>query len=79
MTRGFHNLFKKSDEEVQELMDTCDSPDVPLYKACFDILLLRCHERLIAKTEDLVRKTRWIAFATWAVAVVTIIVALVRH
>ena len=49
------------------------------YIACFDILLLRGHERLIEKTEDLVRKTRWIAFATWAVAGVTIIIAILAR
>lgn len=76
--RGFPNLFKDSDEELQNKMSGCDTPEVPLYKACFDILLLRRHERLINKTEGLVRKTWWVAFATWAVAVAAIATNLVQ-
>ena len=79
MMRGFPNLFEDSDEELQNKMSGCDTPEVPLYTACFDILLLRRHERLIDKTEALVRKTWWIACATWAVAGVTIIAILARR
>lgn len=71
------NLFEVPDEKLQEMM-LVSTPANNEYKACFDILLLRSHERLIAKTEALVRKTWLVAMATWAVAVVTIIAILVH-
>jgi hypothetical protein len=76
------NFFKETDEKLQEIMlgSTAANTD---YKACFDILLLRSHERLIAKTEELVnetnalvRKTWWVAIATWVVAGATILTIL---
>lgn len=76
MPKQFRDLFKKSDEELKKLMESEDSPETPLYRACLDVLLLRRHERLIAKTEDLVSKTWWVACATWSLAAVTIIIML---
>ena len=78
MLRGFPNLFKESDEQLQKIMSGCDSPEDAPYKACLDILLLRRHESLIDKTEDLVRKTWWVAFATWALAGVGIVTILIQ-
>jgi hypothetical protein len=78
MVRGFPNLFEESDKELQNKMSGCDAPEAALYKACFDILLLRRHERLIDRTDGLVRKTWWVAFATWTVAGITIVTIMVQ-
>jgi hypothetical protein len=78
MVIGYPNLFEESDEELQNKMSGCDTPEAALYKASFDILLLRRHERLIGKTEDLVRKTWWVSFATWALAGAAIITILIQ-
>jgi hypothetical protein len=72
------NYFDLTEKELRKKMEE-SAPGRSDYIACFDILLLRGHERLIEKTEDLVRKTRWIAFATWAVAGVTIIIAILAR
>ncbi len=78
MVRGFPDLFEESDDQLQIKMAACDTPDNSLYKACLDILLLRRHERLIDKTEELVRKTWWVAFATWILAGTAIVTILIQ-
>lgn len=78
MVRGHPNLFEESDEELQNKMSSCDTPEAALYKTSFDILLLRRHERLIGKTENLVRRTWWVAFATWALAGAAIVTILIQ-
>jgi hypothetical protein len=77
MIRGYGDLFEEPDEELKKRMSESDYRD-EVYKACFDIMLLRRHERLIDKTGDLVRKTRWLTIATWAVAGAAIITVLIQ-
>ncbi len=73
------NLFEQTDKELQDIMSGSGTPNDIHYKMCLDVLVLRHHERLIDKTEALVRKTWWVACATWAVAGVTIIAILARR
>ena len=77
------DLFEFEDEELKKRMSHGHINDD--YKACFNILLLRRHEKLVDKTGELVnetkalvRKTWWLAIATWAVAGASIVTILIQ-
>jgi hypothetical protein len=82
----FMGLWELSDENLQEQMSGKLMQSKEEYQMCFDILLLRGHERLVDKTAELVNETKglakttwWVAFATWVVAGVTIITIWAKH
>lgn len=77
------DLFDMEDEDLKKRMSHGHINDD--YKACFNILLLRRHERLVDKTGELVnetkalvRKTWGLAIATWAVAGAAIVTILIQ-
>jgi hypothetical protein len=77
MVRGYGDLFEEPDVELKKRMAESDYKD-EVYKACFDILLLRRHERLIDKTGDIVKQSKWLAFATWTVAGAAVLTFLIQ-